>query len=82
MYDQAKAAHRRVLTASDNAGDIGRLYVQLSVALMCLGESDQRTAALKRLADSCETAATALAKGRQSRRNRFGITGSSEKPSS
>lgn len=82
MYDHAKAAHHRILTASENMAEVGRLYVQLATALMCSAESPQRVTALRTLADSCEMAMTALSKGQKSRRNRFGNAGSPEKPSS
>lgn len=76
MYDQAKAAHRRILSATEDGGDVGSLFVQLSTALMCTPVSDQRTFALKRLADSCEMAMAAMAKYRQPRKNPFNTKGS------
>lgn len=82
MYDRAKAAHRRIVVAAGEAGEVGRMFIQLSAALMCTAESEQRNLALKRLADSCELAMAALAKSQQPRRNGPYSGGCSGKPSS
>jgi hypothetical protein len=66
VYDQAKAARHRILARSQNAGSLGRRYLELANILMSGPDSPTRTSALKQLADSCDNAIALLEKTRQS----------------
>lgn len=74
VYDQAEAARRRILARAQGGGSVGRKYVELANTLMSGPDSPLRTAALKKLADSCDNAMGLVEKARQStgnlRRNR------------
>jgi hypothetical protein len=69
MYDHVEAARRRVVLASAEGGTLGKMYLDLANILNTAPNSPQKLAALKRLADSCESAMSLVEKTRQSKRN-------------
>jgi hypothetical protein len=69
MYDHAEAARRRVVIGAKNGGAVGAMYVKLANTLMQAPDFPTRTAALKKLADSCDSAMALTEKVRQSRGN-------------
>lgn len=69
MYDRAQAARKRILLATQGHGRTGRIYRDLANLLICGPDCPQKEAALKRLADSCDSAMAMLAKAGQSRGN-------------
>lgn len=66
MYDRARAARNRVLSAADAATPLGRAYRELANLLALTPDSPRKTAALKKLADSCDSAAGLMEKTIQS----------------
>lgn len=72
MYDHTEAARRRILMAAHGDGQVGRRYLELANLLMTAPDSPQKLTALRRLADSCESAMALMEKGRQSRGNSSG----------
>lgn len=69
MYDHTEAARRRVLLAASEGGTLGRMYCDLANILNSAPDCPQKLAAMKRLADSCESAMALVEKTRQSKRN-------------
>jgi hypothetical protein len=65
MYDHAQAARRRILARATTGGDLGKKYVELANLLMREPSTPLRTSALKRLADSCDSAVSMVEKRRQ-----------------
>lgn len=71
VYDHAEAARRRIIARSANGGSIGRKYAELANTLMAGPDSPLKTAALKKLADSCDNAMGLVEKVRQSPGNSY-----------
>ncbi|AXH66186.1 hypothetical protein SEA_SATIS_25 [Streptomyces phage Satis] len=69
MYDHTEAARRRILLASADGGTLGRMYRDLANILNTAPNSPQKLTAMKKLADSCESAMALVEKTRQSKRN-------------
>lgn len=69
MYDRTRAARKRILVATQGYGKTGRMYRDLANILICGPDCPQKEAALKRLADSCDSAMAMLAKAGQSSGN-------------
>jgi hypothetical protein len=65
MYDHAEAARRRILARAATGGSLGERYVELANMLMREPNTPLRTSALKKLADSCDSAVSMVEKARQ-----------------